>query len=102
MKKRKSLCLIMLSWTVLNLSCTSLLVASPPKLKDRRLRICDEKPGLCYGYQTCTKWRRSLFGKKKCETFGWQVDYYNFQEIKTRELLINIGFSCTASGRWAK
>jgi hypothetical protein len=72
------------------------------RLQDRELLIHPDKPGLAYphGVSICTerKWALRWMGKK-CHT-EQKVDFYDLNDKRIRENLINAGFSCKSAMRF--
>ena len=65
------------------------------KLKDRRLMVCKDKPGLCWPHQVCT--RKNWYSKKKCQQKDGFID---LTVQKNRNLLRNMGFTATSKMRF--
>lgn len=72
------------------------------RFQDRELLIHPDKPGLGYPYQIeeC-KSRKPLLRwlGKKCKTVQ-VIDFYDLNDKKIREKLINAGFSCKSKMRF--
>ena len=75
------------------ISCS--VVSVVPQLKDRRLVLCKDKPGLCYYQELCK--RDYPWSHKICTFIDNFIDFNNDQE---RQKLKDMGFTCTSSQRW--
>lgn len=65
------------------------------KLKDRRLIICKDKPGLCWPHKECT--REKWYSPKKCV---WKDGFQDMTNLKDRKTLRDMEFSCTSKMRF--
>jgi len=66
------------------------------QLKDRRLRICLDKPGLCYNEKICVQ-DAFLF----CAKHEIKEKFYSFLDESMRKKLIHMGFTLTANNRFS-
>lgn len=77
-----TLCLMIMS-----LSCASLLLAGPPALENRTLRVSPDIAGFEYQYYVCSKKFIGICVKQII-----QKDLYDLTNVAVRNQLISIGF----------
>lgn len=75
---------IMLSLTMLSMSCATSRELSPPRLELRKLEISLDEPSFYYHY--CVK--ETLFGKCKL----WKTERWDFTQPEVRQRLKDMGF----------
>lgn len=95
MKKNRSLALIWLFLTVLSSasSCSGATLA--PQLRDRRLRVCTEKPCFYYEWEECVSHVLGICTKKE-----WRRDEYDLTDPAVRKQMVDMGASILFDGRW--
>jgi len=93
---RKILIFILFAVIFFTLGCASVL-SGMLRFQDRELLIHPDKNGLAYPYRVTTCKRKFIF--KKCKTVQ-KIDFYDLSKKKTRDKLINAGFTCKSKMRF--
>jgi len=95
MKNLIKINLIAMFWIILSVTSCGSETLSILKLKERRLIICKDKPGLCWPHKICKK--KNWYSKEECH---WDDGYLDLNDPEIRQRLIDLGFTATTNDRF--